>query len=424
MATYIKNDGVENLQSSLQFLTQQNSQRKARDLETAIALNLMGKNREAEELLLSSQRGLLGSIFGKKADEWTAEGVNAGLNPQKQELIKSPLLSARQEIMKEMQDLYGDDAAGYNRNIQGLAAQMTNRDIQDNGISSLSSKTDQGMWNKTAGEFGRNLQSIRGNEAAVNEYNQVQKRNADIEEYNKNLKPVYSEKYTGNEVDQQQQLMDDTLLAMENAKSMNDKLKAYNRYLTTGKAISNHYGHTFNAQAPAIFGIGAESKGGGRGTKPEKVNIFIPGKEEPIPVMVPGGILQSSDPQAEMMKYFGKTFKRYGISDPGQFSWNYASSEDSRILDPAQKLKAEQDRMILDQAKNDQIESQIKQNTKWYEFDSTGEKRYLDELAAQGMTVSVDPVTGLKRVVPLRGAAPIIPASNDEKPKSKSSLWR
>ena len=83
MATYIRDDSLDNLQQSMSLLAQLAQRRKAQDLETAIAINRMGKNKEAEELILSSQRGLLGNLFGDEAKEWT---VTNPFKKQKQEI--------------------------------------------------------------------------------------------------------------------------------------------------------------------------------------------------------------------------------------------------------------------------------------------------------------------------------------------------
>lgn len=366
MAIYIKNDSLDNLNQSLQFLAQQNSQRKARDIELAGMLNRQGKNKEAEELLLSSQRGLFGNLFGKDAEEWTPQGV-----------YRQP-----DAPIKEVTDMQGS--------ILSSLADPKSPDYNPEQIA-LMAKEDQ----KTSGLAGL-LDTTNKFKSQIDNYNR-QKADGTVNYNNQAVvfnkaNSQYAKSYTGNEVDQHQSLMNDTLQAMDNTTSDQDKLKAYNKYITTGKAISDHYGHRFDAQSPIYFGIGGGGKGSGNG-KNEKYHITLNDKSERN-VQLPAGVNPDSDTGRKMIMQLLKIKDEdfaHGSVQP--------DNGDSAYLNPAEQVAMENNQLVNAKVKNDLVENQIDKYDGLFTSRATAEKKLLDDLAKEGKTVATDQY-GYKTIIP------------------------
>ncbi|GEM_PF-2598515 len=301
-------------------------------LKQAQLLRDMGYNKDAEKMLSSARNYGLSSLLAGPANEWEPKGAFDEVNPALKSLVDTPVLNEQQKILNELQSLYGDDkqgAADYSRNLQMLAADISNRRIQD---------TDAGVKDMP-GILKSALLGIRTNEKAVNEFKKAESQNEQVRKYNADLKPVYKKSYTGNEVDQQQGLMDDTIKAIKKGGG----LAAYNKYLTTGKAISDHYGHDFKALPAEYFGLSKNNGGGGSG-KPERINIFDSNGKLIGAVKSSDAILETKDPAAYLMKKHSPIFSRNGITDPTQFTYKFASGEGSDSLNDLEKenLKGKQ----------------------------------------------------------------------------------
>jgi len=224
MATYIKNDSLNNLNQSLQFMTQTANDIRAAKLREKQLSNVMGLNEEG----------------------WEAQNTFRKPDMDIKSLMTSPEAQKGQSLdslnaIKELKSIYKmDDTDKKNRNSTDYQKQLAAMGLTDQSPKDL-----------------------------VNIYNDQQKQNAKItasnqkaESFNKANASV-PKAFTGNEVDQQQQLLNET---MRNIKS-GGGIEAYNQYLTTHKAIDDHYQHNSRVKPPSDFGIGV---GGKTGTKEEK----------------------------------------------------------------------------------------------------------------------------------------------------------
>ena len=254
MATYIRDDSLDNLQQSMSLLAQLAQRRKAQDLETAIAINRMGKNKEAEELILSSQRGLLGNLFGDEAKEWT---VTNPFKKQKQEIYN---VNADQGGL--LAALTDPNSADYNPDMANLMAQGSPQTL-----SELSKMKEQGIMNLTPyavqQQFKPQLQAYAENKQANDKIKAFNQKYAHMED-----------NIGGNEELQQQKVLQYAYDSIRTANTPQEQIKAYMDYRTKVKAINDHYGHQMQAESPAFFGIGSGSKKGESGSgKPDDVYI-------------------------------------------------------------------------------------------------------------------------------------------------------
>ncbi|PKL19573.1 MAG: hypothetical protein CVV49_00620 [Spirochaetae bacterium HGW-Spirochaetae-5] len=322
------NPSLQNFNDSMRGLQQMKQNSIAQRMQQAALLRDMGYNAEAEKMIHSAKNYGLSSLFADDPKEWEAKGIFDEYNPQAKELIKNPELTAQQQILKELQALYGDDKQGqkdYNKNVQLLGAEMSNRKIQETGAGM---KEMPGILKST-------LTGLRDNEKAVKNSASIEKQNEQIKQSNSSLKPLYKTTYTGNEVDQQRDLTNDTMKVIQNGGG----LAAYNKYITTGQAIADHYGHDFKALPPEYFGLNKNKGGSGRG-KTEKVYLY----NKATGKVITGGMateneLSSSDPTTTLFKKFGKAMERSGIKDPSEIEVQYGTGENTGAMNDLEKEK-------------------------------------------------------------------------------------
>jgi len=294
MATYIKDDSTDNLQSALQFITQQNQRRKAQDLETASLLNRMGENKKAQDLLLSSQRGLLGNWFGDDAKEWT---------------VTNPFKKQKQEIYNVNADQGGILAALTNPNSPDYNPDMANLMAQGSPrtLSELSKMKEQGIMNLTPyavqQQFKPQLQAYAENKQA----------NDKIKAFNKKYEHMESD-IGGNEELQQQKILQYAYDSIKAAKTPQEQIKAYMDYRTKAKAINDHYGHQMQAESPAFFGIGSGGKSG-KGEKPKPYNIIVDGDKIRVVGVTDSMLMDKDGINAAIIKRYPKLAKELNLEN-------------------------------------------------------------------------------------------------------------
>jgi hypothetical protein len=270
MATYIRNNSMDNLQRALEQLAMLNTRRKDRQFDQARYLNSIGKNQEGEQLIAQSQRGLLGNLFAGEAEGRKFDNPYAG--PERS-LLEAPKLNAQQEILAELQGLYDGDQGGYQQNIQALAADMTNRGIQEQGISRNNGRISQPMWNDAAALFGQNLLGIKGNEQAV-------QRQAQVQAQNEAIKKANAERYfEGDEDDVIDSLTQTAYREIQNAPTYQEKLKKYAQYKNKFDSVRKSFQGAGRALDMEQMGVikPASTGGGSRGgssEKPERAYVY------------------------------------------------------------------------------------------------------------------------------------------------------
>ena len=358
MATIIQNNSMDRLQRAMEQMAMLNEKKKNREFEQARYLNSIGKNQEAEQLLAQSQRGLLGNLFAGEAEARKFANPYAG---PEQKLLETPELNAQQEIMAELQGLYGDDKAGYNKNLQALTADMTNRQIQEQGVHNPTPGQFSGAqksWDNAAELFGRNLQGIKGNEQAVQRQGQVQSQNEAIQKAN-------SERFfEGDENDVINSLTDKAYSEIENARTYEDKLRAYGKYKNTYDTVRKSFQGKGNLPSFNEL-IPPPAKGGGTGQKKQLATIVrIDERGNRVPLTtVETSALGTDDPSGFAFKNYKQVMKRYGIKDASQIQLVPAGKENTDI--EGRDVKTKGDKFEQDLMEQAVFEGSVKKNVGW-----------------------------------------------------------
>ena len=190
-----------NSMRGLQGLTELDEQRRKRQLQASIEAKDRGDNPTAERLFLESQRGLLGNMFGKDAQEWEIDNPYRGKEASLQALIETPEQQQVQSLkdtnaVNELKKIYGNNTEALNKQLGLMGLTQTPQDI------------------------------ISGYDQKVAQNKQISADNRRAEAYNKKLANV-PKSYKGNESYQNQQILDDAMNAISNAGTMQEKLENY-----------------------------------------------------------------------------------------------------------------------------------------------------------------------------------------------------
>lgn len=359
MATYIRDDSLDNLQQSMSLLAQLAQRRKAQDLETAIAINRMGKNKEAEELILSSQRGLLGNLFGDEAKEWT---VTNPFKKQKQEIYN---VNADQGGL--LAALTDPNSADYNPDMANLMAQGSPQTL-----SELSKMKEQGIMNLTPyavqQQFKPQLQAYAENKQANDKIKAFNQKYAHMED-----------NIGGNEELQQQKVLQYAYDSIRTANTPQEQIKAYMDYRTKVKAINDHYGHQMQAESPAFFGIGA----GGKGGTGEKTDAYLYGDTEQVIHIPSWAMKRSKDREAYIAKYYPDIYKEGTIL-------KRAGTNSGETLNPLQKAELAMKETMIKEAEFAKADDIRKQTASIFSGNKTDIDNANKALAAQGSNVRFD----------------------------------
>lgn len=359
MATYIKDDGVDRLQSALQLVAQQEAERKARELKTASLLNSMGENKKAQNLLLSSQRGLLGNWFGDDAKEWT---------------VTNPFKKQKQEIYNVNADQGGILAALTNPNSPDYNPDMANLMAQGSPrtLSELSKMKEQGIMNLTPyavqQQFKPQLQAYAENKQA----------NDKIKAFNKKYEHMESD-IGGNEELQQQKILQYAYDSIRTANTPQEQIKAYMDYRTKVKAINDHYGHQMQAESPAFFGIGS----GGKAGTGEKTDAYLYGDTEQVVHIPAWAMKRSKDREAYIAKHYPDIYKDGTIL-------KRAGTNSGESLNPLQKADLAMKETMIKEAEFAKADDIRKQTASIFSGNKTDIDNANKALAAQGSNVRFD----------------------------------
>lgn len=362
MATVVgyDNSNVRAFEQLLALGMNADQKRRDREMEQAQYLNSIGKNQEAEQLLAQSQRSPLRNLFASEAEARKFANPYAGPEQEMMEYT-GPKLNAQQEILAELQGLMGDDKASYNKNIQALTADMTNRQIQEQGIHNKTPgkfSGAQAAWDDTAELFGRNLQGIKANDAPAREYVGVQSQNEAIQKAN-------SERFfEGDENDVINSLTDKAYSEIENARTYEDKLRAYGKYKNTYDTVRKSFQGrgslpSFNELVPP------PAKGGGTGQKKQLATIVrIDERGNRVPLTtVETSALGTDDPSGFAFKNYKQVMKRYGIKDASQIQLVPAGTENTDT--EGRDVKTKGDKFEQDLMEQAVFEGSVKKNVGW-----------------------------------------------------------
>lgn len=277
-----------NSMRGLQNLAELDEQRRKRQLQASIEAKDRGDNPTAERLFLESQRGLLGNMFGSDSKEWEINNPYRGKEAGLQALIETPEQQQVQTLkdvnaIKQLKKIYGNNTEALNKQLGLMGLTQTPQDI------------------------------ISGYDQKVAQNKQISADNRRAEAYNKRLADI-PKSYKGNESYQNQQILENAMNAISNAGTMQEKLENYNRYLTTGKAIADHYGHRFEAQPAAFFGIGSGGKGG-KGEKPKPYNIIVDGDKIRVVGVTDSMLMDKDGINAAIIKRYPKLAKELNLEN-------------------------------------------------------------------------------------------------------------
>lgn len=360
MATVIRPDDSQAraFQQLLSLGLNMDQRRRDRELEQAKYLNSIGKNQEAEQLLAQSQRSPLRNLFASEAEARKFANPYAG---PEQALLDVPKLNAQQEILAELQGLYDGDQGGYQQNIQALAADMTNRGIQEQGISANNGRISQPMWNDAAALFGQNLQGIKGNEQAI-------QRQAQVQSQNEAIKKANSERYLeGDEDDVIDSLTETAYREIQNAPTYQEKVKKYAQYKNKYDSVRKSFQGSGRAMDMEQMGVIKPGSGGGRAEKREKAHIRDQDGNIIESVFLTEKEFNDPDRNQILFEKYGTIASRGG--DPSLIKVQFASGS-SKEPDPmniAAMKEAERKRIVKD-------ENAIKMLNQWTRWDVGSEK--------------------------------------------------
>ncbi len=358
-------DSLRNAQNTAQGLQEMKRTAIAQRLQLADMLNKQGDEEGAAKALHSAENYGLSSLFAGPVKQWEAQnpfrGKEIGLKEQLSLTPEARQGQTLQDInaVNELKKIYGKDTNSLNAQLELMGITGKPQTLVDTYKQQQSQNNDISAFNKKA------------------------------EAYNKSLANIPAS-YKGNEVDQQQQLINDTINAIQNGGG----LAAYNRYITTGKAISDHYGHTFQPQPAGFFGIGG--KGGGAGNKLERVNIFDSNGKLIGTVKSSDAILTDKDPASVLLKKHNPIFARNGITNTSQFTYKFASSEGSDTLNDLEKENLKKVQAENQMATDYQVNKSADDNAGFFTFRKESKaKEYNSKLDASGDTTTprMHPVT-------------------------------
>ena len=326
-----------NSMRGLQGLAELDEQRRKRQLQASIEAKDRGDNPTAERLFLESQRGLLGNMFGKEAQEWEIDNPYRGKEASLQALIETPEQQQVQSLkdtnaVNELKKIYGNNTEALNKQLGLMGLTQTPQDI------------------------------ISGYDQKVAQNKQISADNRRAEAYNKKLANV-PKSYKGNESYQNQQILDNAMNAISNAGTMQEKLENYNRYLTTGKAIADHYGHRFEAQPAAFFGIGSGGKGGSGSGKPDDVYIKDLEGNAIIPLKLTNKEINDPEIKEKLFNRYQKQLASKGIHSWEDLDVGYASGN-SFNLSTEDKIKNKISKQI-EKEKLQNALTMLNQRTGW-----------------------------------------------------------
>jgi len=376
MATVIRNDSMDKLNQSLQFLTQQNYDRKR-------LRNIMGLNEEEWE----AQNPFAGKDKEMKALQQLQQLQTTASQDQGAILADLKVTNPdqynymiKQEADKKARDMAENRAADkwaseFFNPKPGVIPEMAN---SNDYVASLKQLKDQGKYfDQLSGSYKTALNKHNdSSEAVVKANREASVYNKNAEEFNKNR----VKSLTGNEVDQQQTLLNETMKAVKAGGGM----EAYNQYLTTQKAIDDHYQHNSRALPPSAFGIGVSgSKGDG---KPKEVYLF----DKSTGKKITGGLatdkeLSSSDPDATLFKKYKSTMDRLGYTDISNIEFRYGSPENTGELDDNQKADAQKKILENNMVEKSLLEKDLESVNTWgYQTDEELNRRKKSLLVEKG----------------------------------------
>jgi hypothetical protein len=277
MAQYIDtvSSTLQNFNDSMRSLQDMKRNTIAQKLQLADLLNRQGKNLEAEKALKGAQSYGLSSLFADAPKEWQAQNPFSQKDMQIKSLqsLKDVPTNASQDQGAILADLKVTNPDMYNFMIKQEAdkkaeslLESTSPDNNSSGnilpydthvnASDKQLTSQSSEFEKLRSLYKQSVQEReRINAPIIQANNEATAYNKQAEVFNKNNVKSFG----GNEVDQQQGLIKNTLSAVKNGGGMD----AYMKYLATTKAIDDHYQHNNKALPPEYFGLGGKGKGGG-----------------------------------------------------------------------------------------------------------------------------------------------------------------
>lgn len=380
MATYIKDDSLENLNRTLQFIAQNSNAIRNANLDENIARNRQGLN---------------------DIEKWTISNPFAREDIKMKEMtpLQKMLTTASQDQGAILAEMKATNPDMYNYMIKQEAGKKAGANFSDmpqsgnpNAIQPY--ETNIGATNKQLKSQGKEFrglidlyqQGLEQNDKVnspilQSNLNAIQE-NRNAAELNKNNIKAFS----GNEGEQQQELIRQTHRAIKAGGGM----EAYNQYLATQKAIDDHYQHNTRPLPPAaFFGSGGN---GGRGGGSKKNEVYIRDENGKIVMPLKLSDDELNDPEILMKtaNKYGKALAQRGVADPTRISFEFGAGSGKN----PDAMQIEEGRAIQEMREEKELD---KYGSGIFTFESTKRKRFNEARDKAGnKDYRYDPETGTK----------------------------
>lgn len=364
---------IDNITGSLQSLNDTagnlnriKAQYEENQLKRAELLNRMGQDETAEKALWDANHsGLLSRLLPNTATGRGTEGAFLEDAPETMQLQSlNPLSDTAQKGHNVLSAF--SNAKGGVESLAGLNGELYN------GINS-DMLNDGGKVIPINAKF----KTVKGEQAFKGELGAYDKETADnaqieadnrkAQAYNESI-PQFRQRYEGNEPDQLNQLADDTMAYIKFAEKegrYQDAAAAYNKYVQTGRAIAQGFQHNFTPLGSEYFFSPKKGGGGTGGEKTEDYHIIVNGKRVDV-TGVPRSVMNSKDQNVSLMKLKPDLFKRWGITDPSQFTLEKSSGQSSGRLDDLEQQKLDAENYRLAELKRLENKKKVEGATEGY----------------------------------------------------------
>jgi len=427
MTTYIDTitSSLANAADIANGLANMKAQTIQNKLRQAELLNRMGENGPAEELLNQANHYGLSSILAPRTEDWTPEAM-FGMPKIQIKSLNDIVSVAKDTLGKgEAINMTPDLAARYNSNTIGMgnpkkAQSLLSYLADDMGINAntkVGKKQTAALNQDVANIFTRQpvYKSLNNNE-------EIKEQNREAKAYNDAL-PKINEDYRGNEVDQVTKIVDNTQKVVNYwlGKGKTDKaIDAFNKGNSLYKSTRMHYQHDSGDKGlnPNDF---FPKTGGGTGAKYE--NYTIKTNQGDKSVKLPYGYDPDTAQGRKLaLAKLNPTGKEGITFNAG--AWNPLGS-DSSYMNTGEKIQADNNKIVYDQAHHNAIDQQIQRVREKYNIDDWDQatKIYNQGLKTQGLELAYDPTTGQKYTRQLTTTSNTGTADNTSSGGSYQSLY-
>jgi hypothetical protein len=406
----------------------------AQSLQKAQLLRAMGDNLGAEQEIRSARNYGLSSLIAPEAKAFETEGafrqpdiaLKQAQDLNQNQTVYGGVDATQGGLLAEMRANYTDPTTGklnakdYNRQLETLGLGITGMNLMDKGSdtpenvaynnkvtrSKLSAMLDPVFNNQRQAYKDLQADQKYSDQQTANLNAPIIKANGDIESYNKNADAAnrfnaqYKKSYTGNAPEQLQGVIDDTLIAVKNAKTYDDMVSAYTKGYSKYNSINNHYGWESKFPTPDQFGVA--KSGGTKGVELVDYYYGKPGSTSTDLVQIPKYMLGDD---AKIQAYIKQKYNRFYADDKSLIS--KAGTDQGSYLNPYEETKKRGEDFVYNAALAEQIQKEIDASgTGLFTRDSVKLQNFRDKIKPQGLDIVENPIVGGYKIVPLSTTTP------------------